>query len=137
MYRTLIMKIFDSHFHLDDGVFDQDLDMVLQRATDSGVAAVLIAGVNQESSMRALKLAQLHANVYASVGVHPHDAKGCNEDIINELKALASDPKARAWGVEGSSLAKAGAAPMASAAWKRTIESASPARALSLGRNSE
>lgn len=95
------MKLFDSHCHLDDPVFHKDFADVLQRAGQNGVKAMLIAGVNEKTSRRAVDLAMRHDNLYASVGVHPHDAATCSPDTLNALSKLAENPQVRAWGEIG------------------------------------
>ena len=95
------MKLFDSHCHIDDPVFEKDWPRVLERMTESGVAAAMIAGVNLDTSTKALALAERHAGIYASVGVHPHDASGCDEAVVDALTSLADNPKIRAWGEIG------------------------------------
>lgn len=95
------MKLFDSHCHLDDPVFRPDFAAVCQRAARHGVDAMLIAGVNEKTSRRAVELATAHDNLYASVGVHPHDAAGCSTDTLEALANLANSPRVRAWGEIG------------------------------------
>ena len=95
------MQIFDSHCHLDDRGFDKDLDEVIQRARIADVQAMMAVGIDVPTSRKAIAIANRYDGIIASVGVHPHDAKGCSEDIIYELKKLASDPKVRAWGETG------------------------------------
>ncbi len=95
------MQIFDSHCHLDDRGFDKDLDEVIQRARIADVHAMMAVGIDVPTSRKAIAIANRYDGIIASVGVHPHDAKGCSEDIIYELKKLASDPKVRAWGETG------------------------------------
>jgi len=95
------MKIFDSHCHLDDNSYTQDLDKVIKRAQSAGVARLMTVGVNGKTSARAVELAESHPEIYASVGVHPHDVKNCRESVIEDLKSLAANPKVRAWGEIG------------------------------------
>ncbi len=95
------MKLFDSHCHLDDPVFQPDFDAVLARAARNGVAAMLIAGVNENTSRRAVGLAAAHDGIFASVGVHPHDAAGCSDETLAALTELAANPGVRAWGEIG------------------------------------
>ena len=95
------MKLFDSHCHLDDKVFRKDLDAVIQRAGEAGVEAMLIAGVTRKSADRAVALAETRPGVYASVGVHPHDARECSEPDLAYLHRLAKHPRVRAWGETG------------------------------------
>ena len=95
------MKIFDSHCHLDDRTFDADLDQVLERARQAGVTAMMVVGTDPGSSQRAVTLAQRHAGLFASVGIHPHDAKACSAVILDRLRDLATCPEVRAWGETG------------------------------------
>ncbi len=95
------MKLFDSHCHLDDSVYDSDMDAVLTRARDNGVLAMMIAGVNLASVKKALALAGKHTSVYAAVGLHPHDAKSGTVKNLGQLYDLAADPNVRAWGEIG------------------------------------
>jgi TatD DNase family protein len=95
------MKIFDSHCHLDDKSYNRDLDKVIKRAQSAGVVRLMTIGVNGKTSARAVKLAEFHPEIFASVGVHPHDVKNCRESVIEDLIRLAANPKVRAWGEIG------------------------------------
>ncbi|WP_319522084.1 TatD family hydrolase [uncultured Desulfosarcina sp.] len=95
------MNLFDSHCHLDDAVFQPDFEKVLQRAAKEGVKRMMIAGIDGHTSTRAVELAESFPEIYASVGVHPHDARSCNEKTLTELSALALHPKVMAWGEIG------------------------------------
>jgi TatD DNase family protein len=95
------MKLFDSHCHLDDGVYDPDFEHVLERAQNAGVSAMMIAGINLETSRKAVALSEAHKDIFASVGFHPHDASDAGESAMKALLMLASHPKVRAWGEIG------------------------------------
>ena len=95
------MNIFDSHCHLDDQTFEPDFQDVLHRAAAAEVYRMLVVGIDQNTSDRAVALANRHSNLFASVGVHPHDAQSCTEATLAHLTALASDPKVVAWGETG------------------------------------
>lgn len=95
------MKLFDSHCHLDDESYSRDFDAVIERAQNAGVMRFMTIGVNRETSIRAVELAQSRPQIYASVGVHPHDVKTCREAVIKDLTKLANAPKVRAWGEIG------------------------------------
>ena len=99
--QQLFMKIFDSHCHLDDNRFNADLDDVIDRAHKAQVKAVMIAGINLKTSQKAIRIANSHKNIYAAVGVHPHDVKNCQFNIIDRLKRLTKDPKVVGWGEIG------------------------------------
>ncbi len=95
------MKLFDSHCHLDDHTFFKDLKGTLKNARDAGVCEIMTVGVDLESSQRAVALAEATNGVYASVGVHPHDAQSCNDTVIKALSRLAEKTAVRAWGEIG------------------------------------
>jgi TatD DNase family protein len=95
------MELFDSHCHLNDPIFDGERVAVLERANKAGVAALMIAGVDLQSSRRAVALGERFSGVYAAVGVHPHDARNCSESALASLRALASSSPVRAWGEIG------------------------------------
>lgn len=95
------MKIFDSHCHLDDRSFEPDLRDVLHRAVAADVHRMLVVGTDKCTSSRAVMLANRHAGIFASVGIHPHDAQSCTEETLTHLTGLASDPKVVAWGEIG------------------------------------
>ena len=95
------MNIFDSHCHLDDKTYARDLEKVLQRAHSAGVTRMMTIGINKRTSTIAVSLAQSHREIHASVGVHPHDVKNCDESILEELVNLAQNKEVRAWGEIG------------------------------------
>jgi TatD DNase family protein len=95
------MKLFDSHCHLDDNSYSRDLEEVIKRAHSAGVTRLMTIGVNGKTSARAVELAESHPDIYASVGVHPHDAGNCRESVLDDLLKLAQNPKVRAWGETG------------------------------------
>jgi TatD DNase family protein len=95
------MKIFDSHCHLDDRSFAKDINNVFDRARQSGVERMMIAGISLERSELAVRIAERNKNVYAAVGIHPHNAKSCQKATLEKLKKLARHGKVRAWGEIG------------------------------------
>jgi len=66
--------IIDTHIHLDDFRYKDDLDEVLQRAKEGGVEKFIIPGANPLTLERAVAISQQYENVYFSIGVHPYDA---------------------------------------------------------------
>ncbi len=88
------MLLADAHTHLDQFA-DADVPGLLQRAQDAGVGVVLVAGVTEESSVRAVALAEAHEGVYAGVGIHPEEVKGpLDDEAYRRMKTLAqSSPK--------------------------------------------
>src|SRR5687767_12857328 len=99
------MSLVDSHCHIDGDAFDADRDDVVQRAKDAGVAAMLTIGTGDPHSddfRKAVAVAEQYENVFASVGVHPHDAKFYDDTAENHLIDLAkSSGKVIAWGEIG------------------------------------
>ena len=95
------MRLFDSHCHLDDTAYRKDVAQVIERAHQNGVMRMLTVGVNQKTTLRAVSLAESHADIYASVGFHPHDASQCHSAALDFLRRLAQNPKVRAWGEIG------------------------------------
>ncbi len=93
--------MIDSHCHLDFPHFAEDRGDVLARAAAAGVTAIINPGTDLESSRRALTLAESHNNVYAAVGVHPHDASSLTEETISQLSQLAAHPEVVAIGEIG------------------------------------
>ncbi|MBW2407444.1 MAG: TatD family hydrolase [Deltaproteobacteria bacterium] len=95
------MKLFDSHCHLDDRAFDKDLDDIVHRMHEAGVASAMTIGSNLERCIKGVAIAESIPGVYASVGIHPHAAKSCNEDVLKSLMDLTHSPTVRAWGEIG------------------------------------
>ncbi len=97
--------LIDSHCHIDGEQFDADRDEVVQRAKDAGVVAMLNVGTgdpNTDDFRRAVAVAEKYDNVYASVGVHPHDAKLYDDRAEAHLIDLVrSSKKVIAWGEIG------------------------------------
>lgn len=98
---VFFMRIFDSHCHLDDRAYDKDRDAVLARMEDAGVLCAMVVGISKKSSRKAVSLAEARPGLYASVGIHPHDASDGSEDTLAFLRNLAQSPEVRAWGEIG------------------------------------
>jgi TatD DNase family protein len=95
------MFLIDTHTHLDFPHFDSDREHVIERAANAGVRAIVNVGADLASSQAAVALAEAYPQVYAAVGVHPHDAKTLTGEMLEELRALASHPKVVAIGEIG------------------------------------
>lgn len=98
------MILIDSHCHIDGEQFDADRDEVVQRARDAGVAAMLNVGTGDPYSddfRRAVAVAEKYEGVFASVGVHPHDAKLYDDKAEDHLIELTKSEKVIAWGEIG------------------------------------
>ncbi len=98
------MNLIDTHCHIDGEQFEQDRDEVVQRAREAGVVAMLNIGTGDPHSddfRRAVAVAERYEGVYASVGVHPHDAKLYDGAAEEHLVELAKSEKVIAWGEIG------------------------------------
>ena len=99
------MNFVDSHCHIDGEAFDEDRDEVVQNAKDAGVLAMLCVGTGNPHNgeiAKAVATAKKYENVFASVGVHPHDARLYDEKAENHLIELVkSSEKVIAWGEIG------------------------------------
>jgi TatD DNase family protein len=93
--------LVDSHCHLNDKKFDKDRDAVIQRAREAGLTAMVCIGYDMESSRQAVDIANSHDGVYATIGVHPHDAKTLKPRDIEDLARLANSAKVVAVGEIG------------------------------------
>lgn len=81
----------DSHCHLDFPDFDSDRAEVIARARAAGVVAFINPGCTIARSRRAVEIARHHSDVYAAVGIHPHDAATLTDETIDEFTQLAAD----------------------------------------------
>ncbi len=93
--------LIDTHAHLDFPEFSGNLPSFLHRAAQAGVHGIITIGVDLSSSERAVALAEAHREVYATVGIHPHDAFAMDTGALDRLKALGSSPKVVAVGEAG------------------------------------
>ena len=93
--------LFDTHSHLNDKRFEDDREVVLERM-DAYKMLTVCVGADMESSRESIVFANAHERIYASVGVHPHDAKDFTEaDVPVLTKWLLEEPKVKALGEIG------------------------------------
>src|SRR5262249_38659206 len=92
-----------SHCHLDHEKFAADLDSVLKRASDQGVRKILCIGTGDGPPAldRAIRLAEQHEQIVATVGVHPHEAAKVGPQTYEDLRRLGKHPKVVAYGEIG------------------------------------
>ena len=95
--------LVDSHCHLDDARFADDLDGVIERAALAGVEKILSIGTGDGPPGLdcAVRIADHYEPVYASIGVHPHDAFKVTPQTFDDLRALAKHRKVVAFGEIG------------------------------------
>ena len=95
--------LIDSHAHIQGAEYAHDREAVIERAAQAGVEKIIAVGGAGEmsSNTEAIALAERLANVYATVGMHPHDAKDVGEEAFSHLGELAARPKVVAIGETG------------------------------------
>ena len=93
--------MIDSHAHLTMRQYRKDLHAVIKRARDGGVTAIINVGFDIAASEAVIRLAGVHEDLFAAVGVHPHDARDLDSDAIARLDDLTDDPKVVAIGEIG------------------------------------
>ena len=91
----------DSHAHIQLSQFNRDRDRVLKRAREAAISNILVVGFDMQTSRGAVALAEEHPHIYATVGMHPHDAKDLTPDILKTFRELAKHPKVLALGEMG------------------------------------
>ncbi len=93
----------DSHCHLDGPRFDPDREQVISRAREAGIHNILAVGTGDGPGTLdcAVRLSAQYDLVYATIGIHPHEAKLATEPDFTELEQLARRPKVIAWGEIG------------------------------------
>lgn len=98
---TLAYPLVDSHAHLDSGRLQGDLAEVLQRARQAGVSHMLTIGCDLDSSAQSVQLAETYPQVFAAVGIHPHDAQQLDDSVLERLRHWAQHPRVVALGEMG------------------------------------
>lgn len=93
--------LIDSHAHLEMKEFDRDRDEVISNAKVAGVDYIISVGTNLELSRKAVRLASNYNNIYAAIGVHPHDVGKISKNTYDDLRELASQEKVVAYGEIG------------------------------------
>ena len=94
------MSLVDSHCHLDDEKFDADRADVIERALAAGVEMMMAIGTGGDLDV-AIQQAERYPFIYATIGVHPHDAAKATPDTFTRLRDLAGHPKVLAIGEIG------------------------------------
>ena len=95
--------LVDSHAHLDDSDFDSDRAAVIERARAAGLRYILVAGggTGPDRLGSPLAIAESHDWIFASVGIHPHDARHFTDSHVEEIRKLTQHPKVVAVGEIG------------------------------------
>ncbi|MGH3055910.1 MAG: TatD family hydrolase [Gaiellaceae bacterium] len=95
--------LIDSHCHLDEERFAPDRDAVIARALAAGVARMITIGASggMQANHDAIALAQQHTSIFATVGIHPHEASTVTPAVVEEIARLARAPRVVAIGETG------------------------------------
>ncbi|MFH0992168.1 MAG: TatD family hydrolase [bacterium] len=95
------LMFIDSHAHIVREEYGTELEQVFVRSREAGVEAIIIPGTNLQSSREAVQLSTVYDDVYACVGVHPHEASKSDEMVLKEIEALSHEKKVVAIGEIG------------------------------------
>lgn len=93
--------MIDSHAHLTAKQYGKEVPAILKRARQEGVTSTITVGFDLASSEDGVRLASVHDDVFAAVGVHPHDARTMNGEVLAKLDHLCDDAKVVAVGEIG------------------------------------
>ena len=93
--------MIDTHCHINDEKYKHDIDIIVQKAIDSGVKKMICVGVDLETSEKAILISNKYEQVYATVGYHPHESKDAPQRYIHELEDMAKNSKVVAIGETG------------------------------------
>jgi len=85
------MRLFDTHAHLHFPDYTEDLDAVLDRARSAGVQGIVTIGTDRDTNRATVALARKLPDVWATVGIHPHDAAEATEADFEEMERLAGE----------------------------------------------
>ena len=95
------MRLIDSHCHLNLSDFKDDVETVLDRARLAGVEKMVVVGTDLTDSIRALELAHQYPEVFAAIGIHPHNTQAATATDYARLQALAEESPVAAYGEIG------------------------------------
>ena len=93
--------MIDSHVHLDDDAFKGDREDIIKSLGENGIELVINNSSDLPSSERSVELANKYENIYAAIGVHPHEASTYDDEVEKRLIELSGDKKVLAIGEIG------------------------------------
>lgn len=96
-----MVKLIDTHAHLDFDKLYNNLDEVIERARKKGVEKIINIGITVSSSQKSIEIAKNYEDIYAVIGIHPHDAKNAPENYLKELEKMAREEEVVALGEMG------------------------------------
>jgi len=94
-------QIIDTHAHYDHKQYNPDREELLASMASNGVTAIINVGCSTRSSKASIDLADAYSFIYATVGVHPHDAKSLSDKELKRLEAMCEHKKVVAYGEIG------------------------------------
>src|SRR5687768_8704811 len=93
-----VVPMIDTHVHLTDRRFDLDLEETLERARAAGITAFVVVGYDVASSTASVALSERFGDVWAAVGLHPHNASDASSQVLVEIERLSHAPRVVAIG---------------------------------------
>ena len=93
--------MIDSHVHLDDEAFKEDREDIIKSLGENGIELVINNSSDLPSSERSVELANKYENIYAAIGVHPHEARTYDDEVEKRLIEISGDKKVVAIGEIG------------------------------------
>jgi len=100
------VSVIDTHCHLDMISSGEDIGKIVSRAAARGISRIITIGIDLESSKKAIDIAEKYETVYASVGIHPHNVQGLQDNSYDELEKLCDNSKVVAYGEIGLDFVK-------------------------------
>ncbi|HYA15119.1 MAG TPA: TatD family hydrolase [Syntrophales bacterium] len=91
----------DSHAHLEMNDFDRDRSEVIRRAVEAGIDLIITVGTTLADCRKAISIANTYKNVYAAIGIHPHEVKDIDEATYETIKIISKTDKVVAFGEIG------------------------------------
>lgn len=90
-----MIELIDTHCHIHDSAYHHDREEVIERARENGVVCQIAIGSGEQlkSARDAIELAERHDDIYATVGIHPHDASTCREEVFDEIERWTEHPR--------------------------------------------
>ena len=95
------MEIFDTHAHLDLPDYNDERPLLIKRTFEQSICGLINVGFDIKSSIRSTELARNNEKIWASVGVHPHEAKDWNVETAAQIRDMCKQPKVVALGEIG------------------------------------
>jgi TatD DNase family protein len=93
--------IIDTHAHYDNERYKHDRHELLKTLPENGIEKIINIGCDLKTSKAAIKLAEKYSYVFATVGAHPHYAKGLNDGMVRELEKMCENKKVVGFGEIG------------------------------------